>query len=159
NSVKDLSREEAVLKIRGKKGTTVAIEIKRAGVTDPIVFKIKREKIPIFTVFSSVKQESGKDIGYMQITSFAENTAKEFKDQLKELEKKNIKGLVIDVRGNPGGYLNSVEDILGEIMTNKKPMLQVEQRNGEKKKFSTELKERKPYPISVLIDNGSASAS
>ncbi|MBL3199211.1 peptidase S41, partial [Klebsiella pneumoniae] len=89
----------------------------------------------------------------------AENTAKEFKDQLKELEKKNIKGLVIDVRGNPGGYLNSVEDILGEIMTNKKPMLQVEQRNGEKKKFSTELKERKPYPISVLIDNGSASAS
>ncbi len=63
------------------------------------------------------------------------------------------------MRGNPGGYLNSVEDILGEIMTNKKPMLQVEQRNGEKKKFSTELKERKPYPISVLIDNGSASAS
>ena len=109
-------------------------------------------------MFSSVKQESGKDIGYMQITSFAENTAKEFKDQLKELEKKNIKGLVIDVRGNPGGYLNSVEEILGEIMTDKKPMLQVEQRNGEKKKFSTELK-RKPYPISVLIDNGSASAS
>ena len=97
------------------KGTTVAIEIKRAGVTDPIVFKIKREKIPIFTVFSSVKQESGKDIGYMQINSFAENTAKEFKDQLKELEKKNIKGLVIDVRGNPGGYLNSVEDILGKL--------------------------------------------
>lgn len=91
NSVKDLSREEAVLKIRGKKGTTVAIEIKRAGVADPIVFKIKREKIPIFTVFSSVKQESGKDIGYMQITSFAENTAKEFKDQLKELEKKTYK--------------------------------------------------------------------
>ncbi len=58
--MKDLSREEAVLKIRGKKGTTVAIEIKRAGVADPIVFKIKREKIPIFTVFSSVKQESGK---------------------------------------------------------------------------------------------------
>ena len=48
-----------------------------------------------------MKQESGKDIGYMQINSFAENTAKEFKDQLKELEKKNIKGLVIDVRGNP----------------------------------------------------------
>ncbi|MGE6345347.1 S41 family peptidase [Bacillus mycoides] len=159
NSVKDLSREEAVLKIRGKKGTTVAIEIKRAGVADPIEFKIKREKIPIFTVFSSVKQDSGKDIGYMQITSFAENTAKEFKGQLKELEKKNIKGLVIDVRGNPGGYLNSVEDILGDIMTDKKPMLQVEQRNGEKKKFSTELKERKSYPISVLIDNGSASAS
>ena len=78
---------------------------------------------------------------------------------VKRVREENIKGLVIDVRGNPGGYLNSVEEILGEIMTDKKPMLQVEQRNGEKKKFSTELKERKPYPISVLIDNGSASAS
>ncbi|WP_242143841.1 MULTISPECIES: S41 family peptidase [unclassified Bacillus cereus group] len=158
-SVKGLSREEAVLKIRGKKGTTVAIEIKRAGVNDPIEFEIKRDKIPIFTVFSSVKKEMDKNIGYMQITSFSENTAKEFKDQLKELEKKEIKGLIIDVRGNPGGYLNSVEDILGLIMTDKKPMLQVEQRNGEKKKFYTSLKERKSYPISVLIDSGSASAS
>ncbi|MDH2880970.1 S41 family peptidase [Bacillus cytotoxicus] len=158
-SVKGLSREEAVLKIRGKKGTTVAIEIKRAGVTDPIKFEIKRDKIPIFTVFSSVKKEMDKNIGYMQITSFSEKTAEEFKDQLKELEKKEIKGLIIDVRGNPGGYLKSVEDILGLIMTDKKPMLQVEQRNGEKKKFYTSLKERKPYPISVLIDSGSASAS
>ncbi|WP_445012672.1 S41 family peptidase [Bacillus pseudomycoides] len=159
NSVKDLSREEAVLKIRGKQGTDVTLEIKRSGVADPLEFKIKREKIPIFTVFSSVKKEKEKNIGYIQITSFSENTAKEFKDQLKELEKKDIKGLVIDVRGNPGGYLNSVQDILGLIMTDKKPMMQVEQRNGEKKKFSTALKERKSYPISVLIDKGSASAS
>ncbi|WP_459501832.1 S41 family peptidase [Bacillus sp. C1] len=159
NSVKDLSREEAVLKIRGKKGTDVTLEIKRSGVADPIEYKIKREKIPVFTVFSSVKKEKETDIGYIQITSFSENTAKEFKDQLKELEKKDIKGLIIDVRGNPGGYLNSVQDILGLIMTDKKPMMQVEQRNGEKKKFSTELKERKSYPISVLIDKGSASAS
>ncbi|WP_018781285.1 MULTISPECIES: S41 family peptidase [Bacillus] len=159
NSVKDLSREEAVLKIRGKQGTDVTLEIKRSGVADPLEFKIKREKIPIFTVFSSVKKEKEKNIGYIQITSFSENTAKEFRDQLKELEKKDIKGLVIDVRGNPGGYLNSVQDILGLIMTDKKPMMQVEQRNGEKKKFSTALKERKSYPISVLIDKGSASAS
>ncbi|YAR62751.1 S41 family peptidase [Bacillus cytotoxicus] len=122
-----------MLKIRGKKGTTVAIEIKRAGVTDPIKFEIKRDKIPIFTVFSSVKKEMDKNIGYMQITSFSEKTAEEFKDQLKELEKKEITGLIIDVRGNPGGYLKSVEDILGLIMTDKKPMLQVEQRNGEKR--------------------------
>ena len=53
------------------------------------------------------------------------------------------------MRGNPGGYLNSVEDILGEIMTNKKPMLQVEQRNGEKKKFSTELKRENHINFSI----------
>ncbi|MEI4829945.1 S41 family peptidase [Bacillus sp. FJAT-53711] len=159
NSVKDLSREEAVMKIRGKQGTTVTLEVKRSGVSDPLTFKIKRDKIPIFTVFSSVKKENGKDIGYMQITSFSEKTAKEFKDQLKDLEKKNIQGLVIDVRGNPGGYLTSVEDILKVLMTDKKPMLQIEQRNGEKQKFYTSLKEKKPYPISVLVDKGSASAS
>lgn len=135
NSVKDLSREEAVLKIRGKKGTTVTLEVKRSGVVDPLEFKIKREKIPIFTVFSSVKKENEKNIGYMQITSFSENTAKEFTDQLKELEKKDMQGLVIDVRGNPGGYLNSVQDILKLIMTEKKPMMQVEQRNGKKRSF------------------------
>jgi len=159
NGVKDLTREEAVMKIRGKKGTTVTLEVKRAGVTDPLTFKIKRDKIPIFTVFSSVKKENGKDIGYIQITSFSDKTAKEFQNQLKELEKKNIQGLVIDVRGNPGGYLKSVEDILKELMTDKKPMLQIEQRNGEKQKFYTSLKERKTYPISVLVDKGSASAS
>ncbi|MDM5190752.1 S41 family peptidase [Bacillus sp. DX4.1] len=159
NSVKDLSREEAVLKIRGKKGTTVTLEVKRSGVVDPLDFKIKREKIPIFTVFSSVKKENEKNIGYIQITSFSENTAKEFTDQLKELENKDMQGLVIDVRGNPGGYLNSVQDILKLIMTEKKPMMQVEQRNGKKEKFYTSLKERKSYPISVLIDKGSASAS
>ncbi|SFC96871.1 carboxyl-terminal processing protease [Bacillus sp. 491mf] len=159
NGVKDLTREEAVMKIRGKKGTTVTLEVKRAGVTDPLTFKIKRDKIPIFTVFSSVKKENGKDIGYIQITSFSDKTAKEFQNQLKELEKKNIQGLVIDVRGNPGGYLKSVEDILKELMTDKKPMLQIEQRNGEKQKFYTSLKERKMYPISVLVDKGSASAS
>ncbi len=159
NSVKDLSREEAVMKIRGKKGTTVTLEVKRSGVNDPLTFKIKRDKIPILTVFSSVKQENGKNIGYMQITSFSEKTATEFKDQLKDLEKKNIQGLVIDVRGNPGGYLTSVEDILKVLMTDQKPMVQIEQRNGEKQKFYTSLKEKKPYPISVLVDKGSASAS
>ncbi|MFX3624785.1 MAG: S41 family peptidase [Ectobacillus sp.] len=158
-SVKGLTREEAVLKIRGKKGTKVTLEIKRPGVDNPLTFKITRDKIPLLTVSGSVKQENGKDIGYLQITSFSENTAKEFKDELTKLEKKKIDGLVIDVRGNPGGYLTSVEDILKVLVTDKKPMLQVEDRAGKRQKYYTSLKERKPYPIAVLIDEGSASAS
>lgn len=159
NSVAELTREEAVMKIRGKKGTNVTLEIKRAGVSEPLIFDIKRDKIPIFTVFSSVKEENNKHIGYIQITSFSEKTADEFAKQLKELESKNIEGLVVDVRGNPGGYLESVEEILEHFVTDKKPILQVEQRNGEKQKVYTKQKERKSYPISVLIDGGSASAS
>ncbi|CAM4061180.1 peptidase S41 [Bacillus manliponensis] len=159
NGVSELTREEAVMKIRGKKGTNVTLEIKRAGVSEPLIFNIKRDKIPIFTVFSSVKEENNKNIGYIQITSFSEKTADEFTKQLKELESKNIEGLVIDVRGNPGGYLESVEEILEHFVTDKKPILQVEQRNGEKQKVYTKQKERKSYPVSVLIDGGSASAS
>lgn len=159
DNVKDLTREEAVLKIRGKKGTTVTLQIQRPGVDNPLTFKITRDKIPLLTVFSSVKKENGKDIGYLQITSFSEETAKEFKDKLTELEKKKIQGLVIDVRGNPGGYLTSVEDILKVLVTDKKPMVQVEDRDGKRQKAFTSLKERKPYPIAVLVDNGSASAS
>lgn len=158
-SVADLTREEAVLKIRGKKGTFVTLDIKRPGTDGTITFKIKRDTIPMLTVFSSVKKENGKDIGYLQITSFSEDTAKEFASKLGALEKKDISGLIIDVRGNPGGYLESVESILKELVTDKKPMLQIEDRDGKKQKYFTDLKERKPYPIAVLIDNGSASAS
>ncbi|WP_416828604.1 S41 family peptidase [Ectobacillus polymachus] len=158
-SVKDKTREEAVLKIRGKKGTVVTLEVKRPNVDTPLTFKITRDTIPLYTVSSSVKTENGKNIGYLQISSFSENTAKEFKDKLTELEKKNINGLVIDVRGNPGGYLNSVEDILKLFITDNKPMVQVEDRNGKIQKTYSPLKERKPYPIDVLVDNGSASAS
>jgi len=158
-SVADLTREEAVLKIRGKKGTVVTLDIKRPGTDGTITFKIERDTIPMLTVFSSVKKENGKDIGYLQITSFSEDTAKEFESKLGELEKKDISGLVIDVRGNPGGYLESVQDILKQLVTDKEPILQIEDRNGKKQKYFTDLKERKPYPIAVLIDNGSASAS
>ncbi|MBO9129940.1 S41 family peptidase [Bacillus sp. 165] len=158
-SVKDLTREEAVLKIRGKKGTIVELKIKRSNVDEPLTFKIKRDKIPLLTVFGSMKQESGKDMGYLQVTSFSENTAKEFKTELEKLEDNGMQGLVIDLRGNPGGYLQSVEDMLKLLVTDKKPMLQIEERNGQRQKFYTTLKQKKDYPVAVLIDNGSASAS
>ncbi len=67
--------------------------------------------------------------------------------------------MVIDVRGNPGGLLESVEDILKQFVSNEKPYMQIEKRNGERDKFYTSLKKDKPYPVAVLIDKGSASAS
>ncbi len=83
----------------------------------------------------------------------------DFKKELKTLEKQDIEGLIIDVRGNPGGLLSSVEEILQELVTNEKPYVQIEQRNGEKMRYFSELKTNKDYPIAVLIDKGSASAS
>jgi carboxyl-terminal processing protease len=158
-SVEGLDLYEAVLKIRGKKGTKVRLEILRPGVKEVIKVEVVRDKIPIETVHADVKKYHGKNVGYIEITSFSENTAQDFKKKLDELEKKNIEGLVLDVRGNPGGYLQSVEEILKELVPKDKPYVQIEDRNGEKQRFFSPLSEKKDYPISVLIDRGSASAS
>lgn len=65
----------------------------------------------------------------------------------------------MDVRGNPGGYLQSVEDILKHFVTKDHPYIQIAERNGNKKQYFSKLKEKKPYPVSVITDKGSASAS
>ena len=158
-SVEGLDLYEARLKIRGEKGTAVKLEIKRAGISNPITFNIVRSEIPLDTVFSSVKKEANRNIGYIELTSFSENTAKDFKNQLKKLEAEGMEGLVIDVRGNPGGLLSSVQEIIGELVTKEKPFLQIATRTGETEAFYTNLTDGKKYPIAVLTDGGSASAS
>jgi carboxyl-terminal processing protease len=158
-SVEGLDLLQTTIKIRGKKGTSVKLELMRQGLKDPITVSVKRDEIPQITVYSKVKKVNDKPIGYMEITSFSKETASEFEKQLKELEKKEIKGLVLDVRGNPGGLLESVQDILKEFVSKEKPYVQIEKRNGEKEPFYTTLEGDKPYPVAVLIDKGSASAS
>ncbi|MEK4381064.1 S41 family peptidase [Aeribacillus sp. FSL K6-2848] len=150
---------DAVLKIRGEKGTTVKLTIRRPGSKDLLFFEVKRDEIPIETVFSSEINKNGKRLGVLHITSFSERTADDFKQKLKMLEKKKINGLVIDVRGNPGGYLQAVEQILQQLVPNHAPYIQIEKRDGKREMYYSTLKEKKHYPIAVLIDNGSASAS
>nr|WP_208404420.1 S41 family peptidase [Saccharococcus thermophilus] len=158
-SLEGLDLYDAVLKIRGKKGTTVQLDILRPGVKDVIKVKVVRDEIPIETVYDSVKTYNGKKVGYLEITSFSENTAQDFKKKLAKLEAEHINGLIIDVRGNPGGYLQSVEEILKQFIPKDKPYVQIEERNGDKQRFYSDLPKKKPYPIVVLIDKGSASAS
>ncbi|MDE3840122.1 peptidase S41 [Bacillus methanolicus] len=158
-SVEGLDLYEATLKIRGERGTMVTLEISRQGLKEPLTVEIKRDEIPQITVYSEVKNVNGKDIGYIELTSFSENTAEEFRTQLKSMEKDGIDGLVIDVRGNPGGLLSTVEEIVRELVTNKKPYVQIEKRNGEKDRYFSTLKKPKQYSIAVLVDKGSASAS
>ncbi|QSS99597.1 PDZ domain-containing protein [Pontibacillus sp. ALD_SL1] len=158
-NIEGLDLYDAVLKIRGEKGTTVTLEIERPGVQEPLTIDVVRDTIPIETVYSSVKEVDGKKAGVIEITSFSENTAKDFNTQLKELEDKGIEGLVIDVRGNPGGLFTSVQEILKNFIPKDKPMVQVENSEGQKERYFTEREGKKEYPITVLIDEGSASAS
>lgn len=157
--VEGLDLHETVLKIRGKKGTKVAIGVIRPNSREKITLDVVRDEIPLETVFGSTKEYQGKHVGYIEITSFSENTAEDFQKTLTKLEDDHIDGLVLDVRGNPGGYLQSVEEILKQFVTKDHPYIQIEERNGNKKRYFSTLSKKKDYPVTVLIDKGSASAS
>ncbi|MFZ7943842.1 S41 family peptidase [Neobacillus sp. 19] len=158
-SVEGLDLSKATLQIRGKKGTTVNLEIARKGLKEPLSIDVKRDEIPLETVHASIKKQDGKKIGYIEITSFSEDTAADFKKELKAQENDDIKGLVIDVRGNPGGLLDSVGEILKEFVPKDKPYVQTQERSGEKRRFFSTISKKKEYPVVVLVNKGSASAS
>ncbi|MCA1021274.1 S41 family peptidase [Halobacillus litoralis] len=158
-SVEGLDLYEAVLKIRGEKGTEVTLEVERPGVSEPLSIDITRDDIPLETVYSDMKTVDGKKAGVIEITSFSEKTSDEFHTALEKLEKDGMEGLVIDVRGNPGGLFTDVQEILKEFIPKDKPIVQVEDRSGEKTEYYSEITEKKDYPVTVLMDEGSASAS
>lgn len=157
--IEGLSLYEAVLDIRGEKGTTVTLTIERPGVSDPLDIDVVRDEIPVETVHSELLEEDGQRIGYLEVTSFSENTAERFEEELTALEDEGIDSLLIDVRGNPGGYLQSVEDIGNLLIPGGSPILQFEGRDGERTRTISNLEEEKDYPIVTITDEGSASAS
>lgn len=158
-NIEGLALYDAVLKIRGEKGTTVTLTIDRPGVSDPIDVDVVRDEIPVETVYGEMVEQDGRSIGVLEIRSFSENTAERFAEELEQLEEEGMDGLMIDVRGNPGGYLQSVEDIGDLIIPGGETVVQIEDRDGERMSHVSSLEEEKEYPIVTLIDGGSASAS
>lgn len=158
-AVDGLELYDVVSLIRGKKGSKVEVEIKRKGVDHSVTFNVVRDEIPVDTVHSKLKKIHDKKMGYIQVTSFSEHTAEDFKKAVSKLEDKGMEGLLIDVRGNPGGLLTSVEEMLRLFVTDEKPYIQIQERSGKKNEFYSTLKKEKEYPIAILTDGGSASAS
>lgn len=150
-----LTVSQAVLKIRGPKGTKVKIEVLRQGINNPIFITVTRGEIDVETVYANMIDDK---IGKIEIRQFSTHTADRFKEELALLEKKNLKGLIIDVRNNPGGLLNVVKDILEQFVPSGKAIVKIEDRNGVIGQDLSKGK-AKNYPIVVLINNGSASAS
>ncbi|MFS0603414.1 S41 family peptidase [Peribacillus frigoritolerans] len=155
-SVEGLSSSEAVLKIRGEKGTKVNLSISRAGESEPIKLTIKRDTIPIETVYAEMLDDG---VAKIQVTSFSEHTVQELKTALEEMSKKDMKGLVLDLRGNPGGLLDQAIEMASLFIPNGKVVLQVEDRSGKKDVYKSENDGELKIPVVVLIDDGSASAS
>jgi len=157
-SLEGLNLFDAVNKIRGPKGTKAQLEVIRPGLNEPITITVVRDEIPIETVHGkTIKTEKGI-IGIIEITNFGEKTNDDFKKALDDLEKKKIVGLIIDVRGNSGGYLQSVVQIGDLIIPNHGIIVQIEDRDQKKQAYQSNMEKAK-YPIVALIDKGSASAS
>lgn len=157
-SLEGLNLNEAISKIRGPKGTKAVLEILRAGSNTPITVTVVRDKIPIETIHASTKETTEGLIGVIEITNFGKNTASDFKKALTDLEQKGMDGLIIDLRGNPGGYLQSALDIGQLVIPNNGIIVQTEDKEGNKQVYKSNMGKAK-YPIVGIIDGGSASAS
>lgn len=150
-----LTLNDAVLKIRGPKGTQAELEVQRPGSNVPLELTVVRDDIDVETVFSEMLE--GK-LGKIEIRQFAQNTGERFHEELAELEKQGMKGLIIDVRNNPGGILPVVIELVEPLIPKGKTIVQVEDREGQRQQEVSEGS-GKTYPIAVLTNKGSASAS
>lgn len=154
-SVSEYKPDETAMHIRGKEGTSVVLTIRRANEEDKD-YEITRSTIPFKTSAGDIMPEN-PDMGYIRIASFGENTAKEFKEAYEKLEDEGMKGLIIDLRSDPGGLVTTCVDIANMVVP-KGEIVSVIDRNGNKEVYKSSLEELK-YPIVVLIDENSASAS
>lgn len=151
----EIEPEEVVLHIRGEIGTDVTLKIRRAGEEDKD-YVVRRATIQVHTVAGQMLPDTD-GIGYIRIASFSEHTADEFKDAYRALEKEGVKGMIIDLRENPGGLVTSCVAIANMVVP-KGPVVSVVQKDGRREEYESELSEEK-YPLVVLIDGNSASAS
>ncbi len=150
---------QAVKMIRGAKGTKVLVTIKREGVNEPIDFNLVRDVIPVESVRSFVIKPG---YGYIWITNFRDNTTEDLVSELEKLEsgKVPLNGLILDLRDNPGGLLNQSIQI-SDLFLEKGTILSIKgrQKNDAKIYEATPSSTKRSYPIVVLINGGSASAS
>lgn len=164
--VQQASLDEVIAKIRGKEGTVVTLTIYRPSINKHLEISVMRALIPMETVAHAVIEQNDQTIGYISITTFGEETAEEWQQATKKLVAKQIDGLVIDVRGNPGGYLYSVSQLASSLLEKETVFSYMEDVDGTLTPLITEQTDDLPFeeqlktvPIVLLQDQGSASAS
>lgn len=156
-SLEGKSLLEAITMIRGPQGTTVRLLIQREGVAEPFVVPVTRDKVELLTVESRMLDGG---IGYVRLTEFNAIARDRLREALEQLSREDLKGLIFDLRGNPGGYLDMAVEVAGEFLPRGTLVLTEHERDREPKEYlvrgrglATEV------PLVVLVDGGSASAS
>jgi len=151
----NMTLDEAVSKIRGKEGTQVILEVVREGESEPLIFKITRAKINVETVDLQFKG----DVAILKLNEFGTDSVSEFHDAAIQIKHKKIDKVVLDLRSNPGGLLDSSVSIAGEILGEGQVVV-IEQGKNSRDELKTSgqgiLKDSK---IVVLVNGGSASAA
>lgn len=158
-STEGITTQEAANQMRGPKGTEVTITVKRKGIKEPIDFTIVRGDIPVDTVPYAYMIRPG--IGYLRLERFTQKAHHEFVQYITELEKQGMESLILDLRNNPGGYLEQAFKIAGEFVGERKAIVETRGRmRGSSRKYQAPpAPAPRDYPVVVLVNQGSASAS
>lgn len=154
--IKGLTAAQVSSKVKGKQGTKVKITVLRNN--EEKEFEITRDYVDLKSVATEIIEKNNKKIGYIYISVFAENTDTQFKEAVEELEKKGIDRLIIDLRQNSGGHLKTVTNMISMFIKKGEVIYQLKTK-GEVEEFKDTTEEHREYPIVVIIDSGSASAS
>ena len=147
--------EEIVTEIKGEKGTEVEITVLRGTEGEKVTTSVVRDTIEVQTVEYEMMEDQ---IGYLAVSEFDSVTYEQYQTALKDLEAQGMKGLVIDLRNNPGGNLDIVCEMLDLILP-KGLLVYTEDKNGEKQEYTSDAAYEYDVPMTVLINGNSASAS
>ncbi|MDH3503597.1 MAG: S41 family peptidase [Nitrospirota bacterium] len=154
---KDLTLMEAVQHMRGARGTSVELTIEREGLENPLVFTLKRDIIKIQSVRSKLLEGN---VGYVRLSQFQEATVDDLSTELEKLVSKNIQGLILDLRNNPGGLLTAAVGVSEQFLESGRLVVSIQGRNGKKDEYRARANSKNyQYPMIVLVNHGSASAS
>lgn len=153
-----MSTEDIMKRLRGPKDSKVDLTIVRRGVQSPLVFTVKRDKIPILSLDASYMIEP--KTGYIRVNRFGATTAEEFKKAMLALQKQGMKDLILDLQGNGGGYLNAAIDLANEFLDQKEVIVYTEGRTAPRSDFFAKGNgDFRNGRLVVLVDEYSASAS
>lgn len=156
-SMKGKAMTDLVGMTRGEVGTKVKVTVRRSGLAEPFEVTLVREEIPVTTVTSELLDGG---IGKVSVSRFAEGTGTEFNKAVDSLLEQGMKGLLLDLRSNPGGLVNPTLDIANRLIPKDRIILEVVYKD-ESRKITYRSKQEKPWelPITVLIDESSASSA